>query len=61
MKFVYCSISTVIDPENSLSQSGMFCEVIETGINILNRDFFSITTHFLLCFYTSNQSSNLTF
>lgn len=52
MKFVYCSISTVIDPENSLSQSGMFCEVIETGINILNRDFFLLR---LTSSYVSTQ------
>lgn len=65
MKFVYCSISTLIDPKNSLSQSGVFCEMVESGINILNRDFykwvFIVSTHFLLHFYTNNQSSNITF
>lgn len=40
MEFLYCSISTVIDPKNSLSQSGVFCEMVETGINILNRDLY---------------------
>lgn len=65
MKFVYCSISTVIDPKNSLSQCGVFCGMVETGINTLNRDFykweFIISTHFLLRFYTRSQSSNITF
>lgn len=65
MEFVYCSIPTVIDPKNNLSQSDVFCEMVETDINILNRDFckweFIISTHFFLRFYTSNQSSNITF
>lgn len=55
-KFVYCSMLTVIDPKNSLSQSGVFCEMVETGINIFNMDFykweFLISTHFLVCFYS---------
>lgn len=39
-KFVYSSVSTVIDPKNSLSQSGVFCEMVETGIDIFNMDFY---------------------
>lgn len=58
-------MSTVIDPKCSLSQNGVFYEMIETGINVLNKGFYKweciISNHFLSCFYTSNQSGNITF
>lgn len=64
-KFVDSSMSIVIDPKNSLSQSGVFYEMAETGINILNKDFYTwefiISNHFLSCFHTSNQSGNIPF
>lgn len=64
-KLMDSSMSTVIDPKYSFSQSGVFREMVEKGTNILNKDFyiweFVISDHFLTCFYTSNESRNVTF
>lgn len=43
-------MSTVIDPKNSLSQSGVFYEMVETGINILNKDFYKWNLFLLITF-----------
>lgn len=56
-KFVDSSMSTVIDPKNSLSQSGVFYEMVETGINILNKDFYKWNFFFLITFsHVSTQA-----
>lgn len=65
MKFMGCSMSTVLDPKNSLSQRGIFYKMVESGINILNQDFckweFITSNHFLFYFYISNQSRSIPF
>lgn len=41
-------MSTVIDPKNSLAQSGVFYEMVKPGINILNKDFYKWNLLFLI-------------